>query len=217
MSCSLTATCPLDKQDSTSLLRKGILAGLLSSSCCLIQLILNTLSWWNIVHVGCAGFNKILGPPRLYIRAMTIGWLGVLWIHGGKHRIRLLYTTIVTLLLMFLPESLPLMGNITTLHPIVRRTLMRVEDISSWTYETSFIVDNMGCEACESNVKNVLEALVRQANVNWQTGLVKVKNDQEIKLDVLSRQLEHQGYTLHEDLNHFTKRMEADEPQLFQF
>ena len=129
---------------------------------------------------------------------------------------RLLSTTMVTLLLMFLPEFLPLMGNIT-IHPIVSRTLMRVEDISTWTYETSFIVDNMGCEACESNVKNILEAHVRQAQVNWQTGLVNVKNDQEIKLGVLSRQLKHQGYALYEDLDYLAKNMESNEPQLFQF
>lgn len=216
MRCGPGETCPLDKHDSMTLLRKGILAGLLSSSCCLLQLILNTLSWWNLVHVGCAGFNKILGPPRPYIRAVTIGWLGVSWIHGGKYRMRLLSTTMVTLLLMFLPEFLPLMGNIT-IHPIVSRTLMRVEDISTWTYETSFIVDNMGCEACESNVKNILEAHVRQAQVNWQTGLVNVKNDEEIKLDVLSRQLKHQGYALYEDLDYLAKNMESNEPQLFQF
>ena len=36
----------------------SVLTGLLSSSCCLLQLVLNTFA------VGCAGFNKVLGPIR---------------------------------------------------------------------------------------------------------------------------------------------------------
>ena len=216
------------------LFQKGIIAGLLSSSCCFLQLILNALSWWNILHVGCAGFNKVLGPPRPYFRAMTIGWLGLTWFlrtntnngcggHSHSHSSRqLLLITVMTIGLMVLPELLQAWGthvttttSTTTLHPILRRTIesssstAAAEDLIASSmlleYEAQFIVDNMGCEACESNVKNILEAHVRHATVHWQTGLVTVKSDTEIKLNMLSERLEYHGYSLHEDLNYFTK------------
>ena len=46
----------------------AIAAGLLSSSCCLLQLVLNVLAMLNVVHIGCAGFNKVLGPWRTEMR-----------------------------------------------------------------------------------------------------------------------------------------------------
>lgn len=46
----------------------AVAAGLLSSSCCLLQLVLNALAMLNVIHVGCAGFNKILGPWRTEMR-----------------------------------------------------------------------------------------------------------------------------------------------------
>ena len=39
--------------------------GLLSSSCCALQLVLNAFS------VGCAGFNTVLGPLRPYLLALA--------------------------------------------------------------------------------------------------------------------------------------------------
>ena len=41
--------------------------GLLSSSCCLLQLLLNLMS------VGCAGFNTVLGPLRPFFLALSFG------------------------------------------------------------------------------------------------------------------------------------------------
>lgn len=41
-----------------------VLGGLLGSSCCLLQLGANALASLNVVHIGCAGFNKVLGPIR---------------------------------------------------------------------------------------------------------------------------------------------------------
>lgn len=46
----------------------AVAAGLLSSSCCLLQLVLNALAMLNVIHVGCAGFNSILGPWRTEMR-----------------------------------------------------------------------------------------------------------------------------------------------------
>jgi copper chaperone CopZ len=58
---------------------QAFVAGSLSSSCCLIQLGLNFLSAFDVLHIGCAGFNKVLGPLRPYTRGLTFAWLAVLW------------------------------------------------------------------------------------------------------------------------------------------
>ena len=98
-------------QDDT-LVKAGVVAGLLSSSCCLLQLLLNALSWFNVMHVGCAGFNKILGPPRPYLRTITFGWLGLCWYNTpSKRRWTMLRATLVTMTLMFLPEMLEVWDN----------------------------------------------------------------------------------------------------------
>eukprot|EP00392_Amoebophrya_sp_AT5.2_P000912 g914.t1 len=55
-------------------------AGMLGSSCCLVQLFLNLLSAWDVFHMGCAGFNTALGPQRPVIRALVVGWLAVSWL-----------------------------------------------------------------------------------------------------------------------------------------
>ena len=52
------------------------LLGLLSSSCCLLQLMLNTFS------VGCAGFNTLLGPLRPYLAAFTLFLHIGVWRHA---------------------------------------------------------------------------------------------------------------------------------------
>jgi uncharacterized protein len=57
----------------------AIAAGLLSSSCCAIQLFLNLLSSLNLMHVGCAGFNKVLGPVRPVLRGISLLVMAKLW------------------------------------------------------------------------------------------------------------------------------------------
>lgn len=57
----------------------AIAGGLLSSSCCALQLLLNLLASLNILHVGCAGFNTVLGPARPMLRGMTLLVLAQLW------------------------------------------------------------------------------------------------------------------------------------------
>ena len=47
--------------------------GLLSSSCCVLQLLLNAMSF------GCAGFNTVLGPVRPQMMAVTISLQLFMW------------------------------------------------------------------------------------------------------------------------------------------
>ena len=85
-----------------------VVAGLASSSCCLLQLALNGLSSLNVLHVGCAGFNKTLGPIRTPLRVISLAYLGGLWVFTARRGIskrRVLLNTLLTLALMFLPVS----------------------------------------------------------------------------------------------------------------
>ena len=100
------------------LMWSGIM-GLLGSSCCLLQLSLNMLSALNIAHVGCGGFNKILGGTvRPAVRSITAAWLVASWIVAAKAATpartanlrRLAFTTALCLTLTFLPEALRAMG-----------------------------------------------------------------------------------------------------------
>ena len=60
----------------------AIAGGLLSSSCCAIQLLLNMAASLNIIHVGCVGFNKTLGPLRPLLRSITLLIMGKLWFNN---------------------------------------------------------------------------------------------------------------------------------------
>lgn len=72
------------------------LLGLLSSSCCVLQIILNAFSF------GCAGFNTLLGPVRPPCIAFTFIAQGVSWYVPPHHcsTQRLLLLSELTHLLM---------------------------------------------------------------------------------------------------------------------
>uniref|UniRef100_A0A7S2UK21 HMA domain-containing protein n=1 Tax=Attheya septentrionalis TaxID=420275 RepID=A0A7S2UK21_9STRA len=256
------------------------LVGLLSSSCCLIQLILNGLSLLQVVHVGCAGFQTWLGgTTRLYIRSVSMVWLVTLWAralftHPKKHiqpqakgtscctndfefdgstevhllsrrnksKLRLLCWSVWTLFLMWLPEGLQFLDsrNTSNVFPI-RALLLDSAIIPSSTGGSisqekerhveyvSFVVDNMGCEACESMVKRILlesqhheqedDAIrldMQQVTVHWETGLAELQIsssssftslDKENLQSELDARLRHHGYALY-PLGHITKKMQ---------
>eukprot|EP00929_Paragymnodinium_shiwhaense_P077059 TRINITY_DN39666_c0_g2_i1.p1 TRINITY_DN39666_c0_g2~~TRINITY_DN39666_c0_g2_i1.p1 ORF type:complete len:412 (-),score=83.09 TRINITY_DN39666_c0_g2_i1:20-1255(-) len=95
----------------------SISAGLLSSSCCLIQLGVNLLSALNVAHVGCAGLNKTLGPWRWHLRAATAVWLAASWLHCAWKSwrrstiVRLVFQTSLCVVLTLLPEVLVWSGG----------------------------------------------------------------------------------------------------------
>jgi copper chaperone CopZ len=91
----------------------------------------------------------------------------------------------------------------------------------------SFVVDNMGCEACESMVKRILfesqhhedvttRLDIQQVTVHWETGVAElqisssssVKSlDKETLQSELDARLRHHGYALY-PLGHITKKMQ---------
>mmetsp|Transcript_30003 Transcript_30003/g.42558 ORF Transcript_30003/g.42558 Transcript_30003/m.42558 type:complete len:263 (-) Transcript_30003:128-916(-) len=215
-----------EKLSNGHLVSTGIIAGLLSSSCCLLQLGFNILSWLNVVHVGCVGFNKVLTPQiRLYCRAITIGWLGITWFSYFTYnkgtdtqrnkttktkttRARLIQTTIITVLLMFLPEFLQSWNNS---HPIIKRSLAPFQNDdntihSNWK-ERKFVVPFMSCEGCETAVKAILEAsdAVEAAQVDYKAGVATVWGEhvysEQFDLQKMRKELEWHGWGLDEDMN----------------
>ena len=212
----------------------GILAGLLSSSCCLLQLGLNILSVFDIVHIGCAGFNVILGPLRPYLRFVTLTWLVVLWYHAlgnnnnnnkgkittknnkkkddakNKKKItsyftqiqkRLFINTIITILLMYMPEGLKLLGGPAIAPP------------TSNAIKQTYVVDNMGCEACIDAVGRIINQAdgVLYSSIELETGeaTIYVAKDWNFNSLDLDQHLRHHGYELHEE-GHITKKMILD-------
>ena len=185
----------------------SIAAGLLSSSCCLLQVGLNVLSALDVVHVGCAGFNKSLGPVRTPLRALSVIWLMALWMkrlrstetrrgssymaletRRGSSYMALAFRTTLTLALMFLPELLLLSGG-PAMAPPTGDTVL---------YDLS--VEGMGCEACQIHVKQVLERTsgVVGASVDFKAGRarVEVSKDWGFDLAATGKLLSADGYDI---------------------
>uniref|UniRef100_A0A0G4GBC2 HMA domain-containing protein n=1 Tax=Chromera velia CCMP2878 TaxID=1169474 RepID=A0A0G4GBC2_9ALVE len=194
----------------------AVFAGLLGSSCCALQLGLNFLSAIDVLHVGCAGFNKVLGPLRPTLRFVIFCWLSFLWFRvltsgqkegqsGAKQKrnsiTRLTVRTLLTLLLLFLPEVLRYGGGPAIAPPPgnARRLV--------------FTVDNMGCEACESAVRLEMERFdgVLQAEVDFETGRAELlaAEDWGFSESGLDERLRLRGYELHEE-GWMTRKMKFD-------
>jgi copper chaperone CopZ len=98
---------------------------------------------------------------------------------------------------MYLPEMLQFYNHA---HPIVRNSLTLVPKPSAEWKELALIVNYMGCEACESAVRNILESRreVEMAQVDWESGHVKIYGPrvQELDLAAVTRLLEEHGYAL---------------------
>mmetsp|Transcript_25777 Transcript_25777/g.29925 ORF Transcript_25777/g.29925 Transcript_25777/m.29925 type:complete len:246 (+) Transcript_25777:359-1096(+) len=229
-----------------SLFFKAIVAGSITSSCCFIQLCINVLSSLDIIHVGCAGFNTILGPLRPYTRAVTISWLIMSWFnliargsnvhknHGSssgndhgdekmksvssccnaphyQHRKRrLLFSTILCISLMYMPEGLKLIGGPAIAPAVNHEHVVKLE----------FTIDNMGCEACVNAVENILlrQSAVISAKVSsFDLGEAEVYiNDHWLDIDIgmfeqsMNDDLKKHGYELH-NRGWKTKKMHFDE------
>lgn len=143
--------------------------GLLSSSCCALQLFLNLFS------VGCAGFNTVLGPVRPYALALTVMLQASAWRSdlASRSRSLLIISTILCTALSLLPEVLHLWvksGGRRLMQPPASSNSLassKVEPLgstsgSSEAYEGKELVLNikgMGCTACTAKVKGALEAV----------------------------------------------------------
>lgn len=188
----------------------SLLGGLLGSSCCIIQLSLNILSELGVLHpIGCAGFNKILGPLRIYFRCVTLFYFAYKWLYGTKccSKRTLFIYSIVCLSLMFLPETLRF-GS------AYNGRLNAIAPSTGHTEHVVYTVDNMGCEACEAHVKRIVESfdgVVYVESVDYETGIMKlaVNRDWNFNDKRLDAKLEAHGYDLLPE-GSVTKKMQWD-------
>lgn len=170
-----------------------VIGGLLGSSCCLVQLGANLLASLDIVQIGCTGLNKWLGPIRSELRMATGAYLAAYWVWTvtrtqARRKLRqLIFTTAIYLFLTFLPEALVWSGGPALAPPTGDAQLVRLQ------------VDGMGCEACQTHVKGLLDRSggVITSSVDFKTGRADVyvaKGWGFFNISALSEKLEYDGY-----------------------
>mmetsp|Transcript_12348 Transcript_12348/g.18977 ORF Transcript_12348/g.18977 Transcript_12348/m.18977 type:complete len:285 (-) Transcript_12348:16-870(-) len=178
--------------------------GLLSSSCCAIQLILNAMS------VGCAGFNTTIGPWRPMLMATTlmlqvVTWYVRIWVispwQPSKVSLRSsIFSTTIVLFLTLMPEILaygtflkktfyekPSNASQSNNSKIALET--NVPDISDENRRQhallEFTMDSVGCSACLATVTHVMNSIILQSSGNsFTTSMEKLSvivNDHENK------------------------------------
>ena len=153
--------------------------GLLSSSCCVLQLLLNVFS------LGCAGFNTWLGPLRPLMLAITVSLQASMWrvaLTGRGERLLVSATgaTTVTAVLSLLPELL---------HLYIHRHDASAKRVGASAAapgaEMCFRVEGMGCTACTAKVQRTVEALpgVAGCSVQLEGGEAMVRLDEVAAVD----------------------------------
>lgn len=123
------------------------IAGLFSSSCCIIQVLLNML------NVGCAGLNKYLGPWRPAFLGFSTVMQVAQWHQVLTHPEclwRAMIETFVFITLSFLPEALFFLQW-------GRREAVSTKK-GERTTEIVLQVEGMGCSACATTVKAACKA-----------------------------------------------------------
>lgn len=113
------------------------LTGLLSSSCCVVQLVLNYFS------ISCAGF-AVLTPYRNVLSSITILLLSYnVYSKGLKNRHALL-SVLLSVAFMISPEVVKLVNHLPA------------RSVDKSTVYFRFHLDGLGCEACANRIKNTL-------------------------------------------------------------
>lgn len=152
------------------------LLGLLSSSCCALQIILNALSF------GCAGFNTVLGPLRPTFVAFTIVAQLSSWFVAYPRPYQwgvTAFSTVVSSVLTLLPELLA--------WRTAKRQLTKQQQLNQNSEDSNglvmicgkrllFRLDTMGCASCVSTVSTLLDGLegVMSHKVTLEDGLAEV-------------------------------------------
>lgn len=117
------------------------LTALLSSSCCVIQLILNLFS------VSCAGF-AVFTPYRPILTTFTVLLLSYNLI-TMKNKRKAWLPLIVSIVLMISPEIVQWMNQSTATTAATTRI----------SHYYRIHLDGLGCEACANRIKNTLSSV----------------------------------------------------------
>ena len=104
-------------------------------------------------------------------------------------------------MLMFMPEGLKYFGGPSIAPPTTNAV------------KKTFVVDNMGCEACIDAVGRIINRAngVVYSNIELDTGKATlwIAKDWNFDPKDLDKHLKHHGYELHEE-GHITKKMQLD-------
>lgn len=176
------------------------LLGLLSSSCCALQLILNSMS------MGCAGFNTILGPIRPTLLAFTIlvqfGSWYVAWPRPWQWAPTAVSSAVV-LILSFLPELLSTYTFLkATRRNYIKENSTTAEEEESATVSSNrsfcFQMTSVGCSACIATVSGVLESMdeVQHFRVSIEKGLLHVTCREGTTRECIMDSLDRVGFPM---------------------
>lgn len=159
--------------------------GLLSSSCCALQILLNALSF------GCSGINGLLGPLRPTFVAFTILSIVASWVLASPRPYQWRPTALSTglsTILTLMPEFI----DLHTRRRAQRRRLCAALDggklddlllypnIEKRTKKTCmfyFHLPTLGCASCVAHVSSLLDSLDSVVNhrVIFEDGIVEVE------------------------------------------
>jgi len=136
---------------------------LLSSACCLVQVVLNLFS------LGCAGFNTWLGPMRpIFLATTTLLQCWAWWVVATQAPTQWPYVSASSSLVLsmsFLPE---------VLHMLQHRPEPTAGPEAALVAELT--VGGMGCVSCAQKIQSVVEALsgVGSCRVSVEQGTASV-------------------------------------------
>jgi copper chaperone CopZ len=116
------------------------LIALLSSSCCILQLILNYFS------ISCAGF-AIFTPYRPLFTSITLTLL-TYNLYYNKQK-RTLFSVVFSVMLMISPEVVQ----------YINQHSLQQHSPTTTTYYYRIHLDGLGCEACGNRIKNTLNTI----------------------------------------------------------
>ncbi|BDA48312.1 hypothetical protein COCOBI_11-5720 [Coccomyxa sp. Obi] len=185
------------RASATHIYGAALLGGILSSSCCVVQLALNLFS------VGCAGFS-ILTPYRPLFMGLTTASLGY---SHFKHRNpqQTVLAVGIAVALAGMPELVQLYNEgqlrlLRGLPAVLTSTPASSHDTPSLTQmqqRVTLQVDGLRCAACGARLKQALLAQVggvRRADVEFVSGRVVIQG-QTISEDDLLGCISGLGYT----------------------
>lgn len=150
----------------------ALTGGLLSSSCCVLQLVLNCMS------IGCAGFSAIT-PYQSYFKLLTGGLLSYLVRKQGLNR-RTATTVLCSCMLMMSQDIVSIYNKGTMQHLLHRSGLLgkQQQEQQQEPATAKFIlkVHGLRCEACAARLRGALHAVsgVQNCTVNLEGGEVEV-------------------------------------------
>jgi len=165
--------------------------GLLSSSCCALQILLN------MAGLGCAGFNTVLGPWRPTALAWTvsiqIGCWKVAW-NRPYQWAPTATSTVVVLTLAFLPE---MMHYCFKRKPTERKSAYNDATPTKAT-EYQFKMTNVGCTACLVAIQQALKNSdgFIDMDSNMETSILTVKCSANMSQDYILECLEDAGFPM---------------------